>query len=50
MEKRLLEQEDQQMRTMLNEKPWRQDLAAEARRRGSVRQVAQESGVSRSIR
>ena len=34
------------MREMLNEKQWRQYLAVEAQERGSVRQVAQQAGVS----
>ena len=34
------------MREMLNEKQWRQYLALEAQERSSVRQVAQEAGVS----
>ena len=40
------EQAYKQMRTMLNEKQWRQDLAIEAKQRGSVSQVAQEADVS----
>jgi transposase len=36
----------QQMRTLLNEKQWRQYLALEAKERGSVSLVAQEAGVS----
>jgi transposase len=36
----------QQMRTLLNEKQWRQYLALEAKERGSVSRVAQEAGVS----
>ncbi len=40
------EQAYQQMRTMLNEKQWRQYLGVEAKQRGSVSQVAQEAGVS----
>jgi transposase len=40
------EQAYQQMRTMLNEKQWRQYLAVEAQQRGSISQVAQEAGVS----
>ena len=40
------EQEYQQMRAMLNEKQWRQYLAAEAQRRGSATTVAREAGVS----
>jgi transposase len=35
-----------QMRTLLNEKQWRQYLALEAKERGSVSLVAQEAGVS----
>src|SRR6266496_70347 len=46
MEKLSIEQEYQQMRQMLNEKQWRQYLAAEAQRRESVSQVAREAGVS----
>jgi transposase len=40
------EQAYQQMRSMLNEKQWRQYLAVEAKQRGSVSQVAREAGVS----
>jgi transposase len=40
------EQAYQQMRTMLNEKQWRQYLAVEAKQRGSVSQVAREAGTS----
>jgi transposase len=40
------EQAYQEMRTMLNEKQWRQYLAVEAQLRGSVSQVAREAGVS----
>jgi DNA-binding phage protein len=40
------EQAYHQMRTMLNEKQWRQYLAVEAKQRGSVSQVAREAGVS----
>jgi len=40
LEKLSIEQEYQQMRTMLNEKQWRQYLAAEAQRRESISQVA----------
>ncbi len=40
------EQAYQQMRTMLNEKQWRQYLAVEARQRGSPNVVAREAGVS----
>ncbi len=36
----------QQMRTLLNEKQWRQYLALEAKERGSVGLVAQEAVVS----
>jgi transposase len=36
----------QQMRTMLNEKQWRQYLAVEAQQRGSASVVAGEAGVS----
>jgi transposase len=46
MEKQTLEQEYQQMRTMLNEKQWRQYLAAEAKQRGSVSEVARAARVS----
>ncbi len=46
MEKLSLEQEYQQMRTMLNEKQWRQYLAAEAKQRGSASLVARQAGVS----
>jgi len=46
MEKLSLELEYQQMRTMLNEKQWRQYLAAEAKQRGSVSLVARQAGVS----
>ncbi len=35
-----------QMRTLLNEKQWRQYLALEAKERGSVSLVAQEAGVT----
>ncbi len=48
MEKLSIEQEYQQMRTMLNEKQWRQYLAAEAQRRESISQVAREAGVSKN--
>src|SRR6516162_9955893 len=48
MEPLTTEQEYQQMRTMLNEKQWRQYLAAEAQRRGSASRVAREAGVSRN--
>src|SRR5947207_11959083 len=46
MEKVTHEQAYQQMRTILNEKQWRQYLAVEAKERGSVSQVAGEAGVS----
>ena len=46
MEKVSHEQAYQQMRTMLNEKQWRQYLAVEAKQRGSLSQVAREAGVS----
>ncbi len=46
MEKVSHEQAYQQMRTMLNEKQWRQYLAVEAKQRGSMSQVAHEAGVS----
>ena len=46
MEKVSHEQAYQQMRTILNEKQWRQYLAVEAKERGSVSQVAGEAGVS----
>jgi transposase len=46
MEKLSTEQEYQQLRTLLNEKQWRQYLAAEAQRRGSTSMVAREAGVS----
>jgi transposase len=46
MEKVSHEQAYQRMRTMLNEKQWRQYLAVEAKQRGSVSQVAREAGVS----
>jgi transposase len=36
------------MRTMLNEKQWRQFLALEAQERGSLLQVAREAGVSKN--
>jgi transposase len=48
MEKLSIEQEYQQMRRMLNEKQWRQYLAAEAQRRESISQVAREAGVSKN--
>jgi transposase len=41
-----IEQEYQQMRSMLNEQQWRQYLGAEAQRRGSASTVAREAGVS----
>jgi transposase len=46
MEKLSTEQEYQQLRTLLNEKQWRQYLGAEAQRRGSINAVAREAGVS----
>ena len=46
MEKLTLEQEYQQIRTMLNEKQWRQYLAAEAKQRGSLSEVARMASVS----
>src|SRR5260370_34677884 len=46
MEKVSHEQAYQQMRTMLNEKQWRQYPAVEAKQRGSMSQVAHEAGVS----
>jgi transposase len=46
MEKLSLEQEYQQMRTMLNEQQWRQYLAAEAKQRRSASLVARQAGVS----
>jgi transposase len=46
MEKVSHEQAYQQMRTMLNEKQWRQYLAVEAKQRGSLSQVVREAGVS----
>jgi DNA-binding transcriptional regulator YhcF (GntR family) len=46
MEKVSTEQAYKQMRTMLNEKQWRQYLAIEAKQRGSVSPVAQEADVS----
>ena len=48
MEKVSIEQEYQQMHIMLNEKQWRQYLAVEAQRRGSVSQVAEAAGVSKN--
>lgn len=46
MQKVSHEQAYQQMRSMLNEKQWRQYLAVEAQQRGSVSVVAREAGVS----
>jgi len=46
MQKVSHEQAYQQMRSMLNEKQWRQYLAVEAKQRGSISQVAHEAGVS----
>jgi len=46
MQKVSHEQAYQQMRTMLNEKQWRQYLAVEAQQRGSASVVAGEAGVS----
>jgi hypothetical protein len=46
MEKLSTEQEYQQLRTLLNEKQWRQYLATEAQRRGNINVVAREAGVS----
>src|SRR6266566_5757217 len=46
MQKVSHEQAYQQMRTMLNEKQWRQYLAVEAHQRGSASVVAREAGVS----
>ncbi len=46
MEKGSPEQAYQQMRTLLNEKQWRQYLAVEAKLRGSPSVVAREAGVS----
>src|SRR5260221_14209445 len=48
MEKVSIEQEYQQMRSMLNEKQWRQYLAVEAQRRESTSQVARDAGVSQN--
>src|SRR5215472_13018777 len=48
METLSIEQEYQQMRTLLNEKQWRQYLAAEAQRRGSISTVAREARVSKN--
>ncbi len=38
----------QEMRILLNEKQWRQYLAIDAQRRGSVTEVARDAGVSRN--
>jgi hypothetical protein len=38
----------QQMRTILNEKQWRQFLALEAQERGSILEVVQDAEVSNS--
>src|SRR6266849_4215023 len=38
----------EQMRTLLNEKQWRQFLALEAQERGNIAQVAREAGVSKN--
>ncbi len=46
MQKVSYEQAYQQMRSMLNEKQWRQYLAVEAQQRGSASVVAGEAGVS----
>jgi transposase len=46
MQKVSYEQAYQQMRSMLNEKQWRQYLAVEAQQRGSASVVAREAGVS----
>jgi len=46
MQKVSYEQAYQQMRSMLNEKQWRQYLAVEAQQRGSTSMVAREAGVS----
>jgi transposase len=46
MEKLAIEQEYRQMRTMLNEKQWRQYLGVESQRRESISEVAHEAGVS----
>ena len=46
MEALSTEQEYQQLRTLLNERQWRQYLAAEAQRRGSISRVAREAHVS----
>lgn len=46
MERVSHEQAYHQMRTMLNEKQWRQYLAIEAKHRGSASQVAHEAGVA----
>jgi DNA-binding transcriptional regulator YhcF (GntR family) len=42
------QQNYQEMRTLLNEKQWRQYLAIEAQKRGSVIEVAKSAGVSRN--
>ena len=42
------QQNYQEMRTLLNEKQWRQYLAIEAQKRGSVTEVAKGAGVSRN--
>jgi transposase len=41
-------QKYEQMRTLLNEKQWRQFLALEAQERGNIAQVAREAGVSKN--
>lgn len=41
-------QKYQEMRTLLNEKQWRQYLALEAQKRGSVAEVAKQARVSRN--
>jgi len=46
MQKVSYEQAYQQMRSMLNEKQWRQYLAVEAQQRGSASVVAREAGAS----
>lgn len=46
MVKRLPEQAYQQIRTMIDEKQWRQYLAMEAQQRGSASVVTREAGVS----
>jgi transposase len=48
MEKLSHEQAYHQVRTMLNEKQWRQYLAVEAQQRGSVSEVARQAGVSKN--